>query len=679
MILVCLALGASAVAAPSWSPTQIHELRRMMALMDYIGGDYSGAVRGGRVVATTEYAEMQNFSRALRDDYTALSDEMPADRAVIDADLKRLGRLIDEKADVSDVRRTTKALRENLLRISGLSATPQQVPDFRLAQTAFAGSCVSCHGADGHGNGPAVSPSMAPPPRNFHDHDVMDAASPFKFYNILPIGVDNTAMPAFSDLSERERWSLSFFLSGLRYLPAGAAGDTTWNPGELWKALDPSDRAAVERAAPSLEFLARTSDEDLLRWIKTVLRVGQPEKVLAALRVSVPFAAAQDLAGLLTQKSGGGATPAGRDVSQTFAHLDRLVAQARVFWTKGDSRQARDALLEAYLSGFEPLEPTLRVSNPREVAEVERLFLLAQNAALSPQADFSAAHLALVNALANVKTALQQDSSHVSAWGVMASSLVIVLREGFEAFLIIAAILALLKNLGAKSVARWIHLGWLSAVVAGLLTYWVFSQFVQWSGAHRESVEALTTATASLVLFYVSYWLLSQSEKRSWEKFIRAKTSDVLSSGKIGALFSLAFVAVYREAAETALFYHALSAGAPVNARWGILTGFLVGSLLLATICGGIMRFGLKLPLRRFFFVTSLLMMFISIVLVGKAVNACIEAGIVRPTVLALMPRIDLLGIYPVLETLLAQIILGMFALGLALWIKYRRPMVSRA
>ena len=160
------------------------------------------------------------------------------------------------------------------------------------------------------------------------------------------------------------------------------------------------------------------------------------------------------------------------------------------------------------------------------------------------------------------------------------------------------------------------------------------------SGATRELIEAISTGIAVALLFYTGYWLLSQSERIAWEGLIKNKTKKRFK--KTLDYILARFVAVYRETAETILFYQALLSTA--TNKMMIINGF-VGITLLIITCTSIQKFQMKIPLKQFFKTTGV-MMFISVILSGKATYEAIESGYINHTYVDWLPNLSILGIY---------------------------------
>jgi len=228
------------------------------------------------------------------------------------------------------------------------------------------------------------------------------------------------------------------------------------------------------------------------------------------------------------------------------------------------------------------------------------------------------------------------------------------LREGFEVVLIVGALLAYASKAGAPTMRRPILLGTAAGAAASLLTAYAMVRLFEASGATGDVIEGVTMLLASAVLFFVSYWLISKAEADRWQRYIQGKVKNALATGNAAALGGAAFLAVYREGTETVLFYKALIDSAP-GALAAVLAGVAVGGAGLALLYMLYTRLGARLPLRQFFFVTGSLLYYLAVVFAGKGVAELQAAGWIGTTTLAWGPRIDLLGLYPTVETLAAQ------------------------
>ena len=187
-----------------------------------------------------------------------------------------------------------------------------------------------------------------------------------------------------------------------------------------------------------------------------------------------------------------------------------------------------------------------------------------------------------------------------------------------------------------------------------------------WAG---EALEGFAMLLAAVVLFWVSYWLISKSEADRWQRYIRGKVQTALSGGSRRTLAIAAFLAVYREGFETILFYQALFASVPAGDVM-VPAGLVAGLVLLVIVYWGLERIGLKIPMHAFFVGTGAFLYAMAIVFAGRGVAELQEAALLPLTPVAWAPRIETLGIFPTRETLLAQgvfVLLLLYAIGVTL------------
>jgi high-affinity iron transporter len=252
------------------------------------------------------------------------------------------------------------------------------------------------------------------------------------------------------------------------------------------------------------------------------------------------------------------------------------------------------------------------------------------------------------------------------------NSALIILREGLEATLILAAIIAMLKVMGATNAIRFIHFGWILALVAGGLTWLAAQTVLTFSGQHRESMEGFISVFAAVALFYVGYWLHTRTEAKRWHAFIQDKVQSVLSSKSIFGLVGISFFAVYREAFEVVLFYQALWLQNE-DSHNAVLGGFATGVVALLAVTFAIFRLGLRMPLKYFFGVTGTLLYIMAFIFAGTGINQLQAAGWIPATSLNFPPAVPLLGIYPTMETLAVQGLLLCLFIATSLWMARER------
>lgn len=344
-----------------------------------------------------------------------------------------------------------------------------------------------------------------------------------------------------------------------------------------------------------------------------------------------------------------------------------LLDSALDFARNGKAAEAGDRAFDAYIA-FEPLETPARAKKPGLVATMERHFADFKGAV--KRNDLVGARNsrdAIAEGLPSVIDLTQQPST---SWEAFFQSFLIILREGFEAILVLGAVVAFLIKTGHRERLRSIWVGLTLGVFASLATAVVLKTLFAAMPASRSLVEAITMLIAVVVLFSVSYWLISKVEAAKWQKFIREKVTSALEHGGGKALMLVAFLAVYREGAETALFYQALFNGGP-NVGLPLALGLIAGLAALTVIFTLFYRYGVRIPMRPFFAVTSFLLYYMAFVFMGKGIRELQEADVMPITVVSGAPHIDAMGIYPSVETMIAQgilVVLLIFATVKTFW-----------
>ena len=587
---------------------------RLVHLLDYIGVDYGGAVADGAVVSDAEYAEMQEFTASVVELMGGLPQKPGRDELVAQAAALRAA--VDGKAPAAEVAGLAVQLKTRVGALYELRLAPQRAPDVAAAAQLYAAQCASCHGTEGRGDGLAGQ-GLEPPPGDFHDPVRQGSQSLAMLYNTISYGVSGTAMNGFGSLSEQDRWALAFYVGSLRYDEATRhAGEAAWQDGCCRDRF--TDLSAVAGAVPDQAG-------------------GSPAgEVLAYLR-SAPQAL-------------------GNSRGQSLALARQLLAQSLASYRAGDGAGAYRQALAAYLDGFEPLEQALQAVDPALRLEVEKRMLAYREPLResgSP-ADVGQLHEDLLAALDRVETVLA--AGNLDAKLAFASAFFILLREGLEAVLVLAAMFAFLGKAGRHEAYRYLHIGWVGALAAGVATWAVAAYVVAISGATRELSEGFTALLAAGILFYMGFWLHDKSHADRWQAYINQHLGS-LGGRSLWLLAFLAFIAVYREVFETILFFQALWLQTTPAGQSMVLVGAVCGALVLAVVSWGLLRLSTRLPLGLFFGVSAFLMYVLAIVFAGKGIVALQEAGTLPISSIA-FPRVDLLGIYPTVQSLAAQAVL---------------------
>jgi high-affinity iron transporter len=584
-------------------------------LLDYLAVDYGGAVADGKVKSPSEYAEMREFSASVKTRITALA-ATPAKPALV-AKADKLQASIADKASPEAVATLAHDLAADLLVAYPVPLAPASPPDLVKGAALYNGNCAGCHGITGDGMGPDAA-KLNPRPIAFADATRARQRSPFGLYQVISQGLDGTPMRGFSELGSQDRWALAFYAGRFAFSEEQAPeGERLW-----------STDATVRQAIPDMATLAGMTPAALAAKVGT----GNADALTAYLRRN-PDAVIKSVAGALT--------------------LTRTkLAESLKAYAAGDRKGAEELALAAYLDGFEPVESVLRSRDADLMARIEGAMgdVRAAIHGGKPLAEVTGQVQKLDALFADAEAALAPDRA--SSASTFLGAFTILLREGLEALLIVVAMIAFLRKAERGDALPYVHGGWVAALLGGVLTWAAATYFIGVSGASRELTEGFGSLFAAIVLLSVGIWMHGKSQAGQWQKYIREKLSAALSKRSAWFLFALAFLVVYREVFETILFYIALW----TQGNGGlILGGAGAGIFCLAIIAWVMLRYSQKLPIEQFFAYSSALIAVLTIVLAGKGVAALQEAGMIGIEPLAGFPRISMLGMFPSLQTVLAQ------------------------
>lgn len=575
MLSLALALLATTPVQGPVSDAESKPWHRAVGLLQYLEGDYAGAVESGDAA---ELEEQHAFAKEV----VATVETLGPRGEQFRADAQSLLRLIETKAPAPQVVDGAGKLARALIATAQLSRAPRRVPDLELGHRVYVANCQLCHGPRGDGDAPAGK-ALKPPAASFHDPARIGPLTPYKAFNTTTFGVQGTGMPPFPALTDDERWAVAFHLFTFRQKPC-------------------------EGRAPAigLDVLATHTDDELT----TKYGAGAVE--------------------CLRQK------PPVPDEGQSLARARTGVEAALTAFKAGDLVKARQELIDAYLDGVEPVEPLLRARSPERVKEIEAGFSDARTA-LQDQAGFEPAAARLLAVIARTDAA---GGAKGTFWSVFVTALLILLREGFEAMVVVAALLAVLKKMGAKEHARTVHAGWMSALVTGAALFFFGQSLI--AGARRELLETVVAFLAVAMLLYAALWLNARANISVHMGELREKMQSALTRQSAIGLFAISFSAVLRETAETALFLQGLATDSKEGTAWGALSGLFA----LAALVLFVSRAGFRLPMKALFNASTVLLVATSIVLLGKGMHGLQELGVLG---LAPIPFLDLpaLGLFP--------------------------------
>lgn len=594
------------IASPLQAADLASQGRQLVQLLDYIAVDYRDAVADGEIISEAEYLEMQEFSATALSRIQDLSPPLDASPAQQAAELVTQ---IAQRQSPDAVAARAQGLREQLIRQLNLVVVPSQAPDISNGEALYAMHCTACHGVQADGAGPLAA-GMEPAPTDFTEEARYRHRSAYGLYSTITQGVDGTAMPAFAQLNEAERWDLAFFV-GSRAVAAPEA-EVTAQPGDLAALLSatPAEWAAREGADASQMQLLRAS----------------PQAFFAG-------------------------KPAPLQIARQLTEAALIAARAE------DYEGAYQQSLTAYLDGFELIENGLATVDSQLMQDSEAALLNLRGLLKrkAPLDEVNAEGERVLALLDRAEAALSGGA--LSGWAAFMASFIILLREGLEAILVVAALLAFLRKTQQPAGIPYLHAGWIVALISGVGLWWLSARYLNIGGALREQAEGIAALVAAAVMFYLGFWMHHHSQSAQWQQFIGQRVNALMSRGRLWGLAGLSFIAVFRECFETALFYQALWAQTDAQGHQMTIYGIGAATAVLAVLSVLILRMSTRLPLRQFFSWTGVFLFVLAVIFAGKGVIALQEAGVV-PLLSIPAPRIDLLGIYPSAVSLGVQLLM---------------------
>jgi high-affinity iron transporter len=346
----------------------------------------------------------------------------------------------------------------------------------------------------------------------------------------------------------------------------------------------------------------------------------------------------------------------GKEISdQVMTEVRGLLADSLVKFKENKLEDAAETAFDAYMT-YEKVESNLLTRDRDLGIKLESAFSryrgeIKRGATLE--------HVEKLNSeiLLDLSKGLELLKNEVGFSGLFIQSLSIIVREGFEVILIIAALIAFLRKSRNEARIKNIHMGVVAGIIASFLTAYIIHEILHLSAVSQEALEGWIMIVAVAILFSVSYWLVSKIDNKKWQEYINKKMRGALSKGNALTLSAVGFITVYREGFETVLFYKALFLYAGESTS-GIISGFFAGCVVLAGVFYLINYLGLRIPIKWFFGFTSALLYYMAFTFMGKGIHVLQMGEQVSMTLAENLPSISWLGMYPTWETFIGQAIL---------------------
>lgn len=620
-ILFFLCFSLSTVSSKVYAQDNETLAETVVHLLSYVAMDYPGAVKDGEIINIPEYDEQIEFSQQAYDFIQEGTFLKGKQKEELLSQVQLLRKYIDEKKSAEEISQLATAINDEIVKTSGIQTAPKVWPDFENGRKLYEANCALCHGKKGDGQGPNAA-SLDPPPSDFHDGELMDNFSPYQAYNSIRLGVPGTSMESYSStMNEVELWDLAFYIKSFRFQD------------------DQSDSLALMMAFNDifphieLEDVATMTDNQLRSILKT--KSDHPESSLTALRTL---------------------EPSDKDARNSLPTAIEGLNEALKSYNDGDKSMARTKAISAYLEGIEPVEARLRSQDAAFVIEIEeQMFNVRQVIEKDKGSEVIKEEVDKAIALIHQADEMMKENE-LSYWLTFIIAASIFLREGVEAFLVLAVVLALIRSAGAKKALPWLHGGWITAVIMGIAGWFLSDYIIQFGGKNREIMEGLVALFAVVILLWAGFWLHSKTSASKWQHFIKHKIGGYLQNEKMFGLAAFSFMVVFREAFEVILFLQAINFDATEETRSAIGLGVAAAVVCIAIIAYVFLKYSKMIPVRQLFKYSSWLIVLLAIILVGKGVHALQESGWISINSVSSMFRLDWLGIFPTVETLLAQI-----------------------
>ncbi|MGY5485422.1 FTR1 family iron permease [Paenibacillus sp. ALE2] len=351
--------------------------------------------------------------------------------------------------------------------------------------------------------------------------------------------------------------------------------------------------------------------------------------------------------------AGNAAAGAANGSTASLGDAVTLLESARQDVVTNQPEQAADKVGQ-FIAIWPSVEGHVQISDPASYTAIENQMTETSGYLLSSPPNMDKALQTLDQMLDRLRPLTEERS--YTAW----DAALILLREGLEAILVLAALLAYAKKSGEAVAGRWIWAGAgtglvLSGILAVLFTSLVAAAA---SGSMRELLEGVTGLVAVVLMLTVGNWLHSKSNAAAWNRFVENSVGNALARGSLWSLFAVSALAILREGAETAIFYIGM---APAIETSQLLIGIGSATVILVVLALAIIKFSVRLPIRAFFLTATILIYYLVFRFLGESIHSLQVAGKLPGHTASSLPSISWLGMYPTWETFVPQALVLIF------------------
>ncbi|MCS1382140.1 FTR1 family protein [Lysinibacillus sphaericus] len=334
----------------------------------------------------------------------------------------------------------------------------------------------------------------------------------------------------------------------------------------------------------------------------------------------------------------------------SLASLIAYIDEANDLIDDGDYKAASDKIRE-FITIWPSVEIEISTRNGNLYTKIESDMPIIVSDLLKTQVD----EKAIKSKLNQFRTEIEliQGNADYSIW----DSALILLREGLEALLIILALVSFLNKSGQTSLRKWIYIGALAGVVLSAVAAVLMSTIFHSAtvDTNREIMEGYVGLVAAAMMIGVGIWLHSKSNVASWNRYISKQMGNAISSGSVFAMAAVSFLSVFREGAETLVFYAGI---APKMATSQFILGIVLALVILAVIAIVLFKASGKIAIHKLFAVATVLIYVLAFKIIGVSLHTLQLRDSVPTTIVDGLPVISLIGFYPTLETMIGQAIL---------------------